>query len=391
MVAMRRIVHEGMDAGALGWSAQVFGVNSAQGDYDGTPMITDIIPDEELFSFAEVLAERRDGFVQLAQSSTKGGWNACERIAAIARRPVVYQVVQANDNNPAMHRDQLRWLQECAKKGLRVYGQGDLSRAENIWTFKDFTLWDSKPNWKPLFLGTHAQRKAKMMDEAHRAILRAEVDAGNGPPNMDKLCVNKVSRADLEHYVGQTVQDLAKKQRQHFVDTLLDLSLEDDLDTEFSYTRGGGGYGKGKDVPEYMAEVLGSPYVAAGLSDGSAHMKLHSSGQWATQLLIRMVREEELVSLEEAHHKFSYMPAFVGGIRDRGFIREGAPADIIVYDFENLRLGPDTVAYDLPAGDWRRVQKAEGYRWTLVNGRVTMEEGQPTGELPGKLLRHGMV
>jgi len=61
----------------------------------------------------------------------------------------------------------------------------------------------------------------------------------------------------------------------------------------------------------------------------------------------------------------------------------------VVYDLENLAMGPLETARDLPDGDWRRIQKAEGYRWILVNGQVTLEDGNPTGNMSGKLLRHG--
>jgi N-acyl-D-aspartate/D-glutamate deacylase len=85
----------------------------------------------------------------------------------------------------------------------------------------------------------------------------------------------------------------------------------------------------------------------------------------------------------------SYRPAFFAGVKDRGFLREGAPADIIVYDLENLEVMPLETVHDFPGGEWRRVQRSKGYRWIMVNGQVTFEDGKPTGELPGKLLRHG--
>jgi N-acyl-D-aspartate/D-glutamate deacylase len=102
-----------------------------------------------------------------------------------------------------------------------------------------------------------------------------------------------------------------------------------------------------------------------------------------------MVRDEQRLSLEDAHYKLSYLPAFMGGFKDRGVLREGAPADIVVYDLDNLKLLPKEVAHDLPGGEWRRIQKAEGYRWIMVNGEVTFEDGVATGALPGKVLRHG--
>ena len=92
---------------------------------------------------------------------------------------------------------------------------------------------------------------------------------------------------------------------------------------------------------------------------------------------------------EDAHYKLSYLPAHMGGFQDRGFLREGLAADIVVYDLENLTSTLPEVVHDLPGDEWRRVQKAEGYRWTIVNGEVTFEDGIPTGATPGKLLRHG--
>jgi N-acyl-D-amino-acid deacylase len=95
------------------------------------------------------------------------------------------------------------------------------------------------------------------------------------------------------------------------------------------------------------------------------------------------------VSLEEAHYRMSTLPAHCAGFKDRGKLVEGAPADVVVYDYENLTLLPDEVAYDLPGGDWRRIQRAEGYRYTIVNGEVTFEDGKCTEATPGRLLRGG--
>lgn len=75
------------------------------------------------------------------------------------------------------------------------------------------------------------------------------------------------------------------------------------------------------------------------------------------------------------------------GIRDRGWLREGMAADIVVYYLDNLKVKPMETARDLPDGDWRRVQKAEGYRYVIVNGQITFENNVCSGALPGKLLR----
>jgi len=96
-----------------------------------------------------------------------------------------------------------------------------------------------------------------------------------------------------------------------------------------------------------------------------------------------------MLPLEEAHWRLSTLPSLCAGFRDRGTLREGAPADIVVYDYDKLAMGPMEIAHDFPGGEWRRVQKADGYRYLFVNGQMTMEDGRETGNMSGRLLRHG--
>ena len=182
--------------------------------------------------------------------------------------------------------------------------------------------------------------------------------------------------------MGLTIGEIAEQEGKHIIDACLDIAVADDLQTEFYNT-------KAIHNPQHSAEILKSPHCIPGLSDGGAHVKFSVLGNFPTDTLIWLVRDEGLISLEEAHYKLSYLPAFMGGIKDRGFIREGAPADMVVYDLEGLELLPAERVHDLPGGDWRRVQKPEGYRWIMVNGEMTFEDGQPTGALPGRVLLHG--
>ena len=96
--------------------------------------------------------------------------------------------------------------------------------------------------------------------------------------------------------------------------------------------------------------------------------------------------------MEEAHYRLSALPAHAAGFRDRGVLREGAAADVVVYDMEELDMDPHwigEVVHDLPAGEWRRVQRARGYKEIIVNGETTFSDGECTGATPGRLLRHG--
>jgi N-acyl-D-aspartate/D-glutamate deacylase len=105
-----------------------------------------------------------------------------------------------------------------------------------------------------------------------------------------------------------------------------------------------------------------------------------------------LVRDEQRVTLEEAHYRLSALPAHAAGFRDRGVLREGAAADVVVYRLEDLDITPHwvgEVVHDFPGGEWRRVQRAKGYQSIIVNGVETFADGECTGDTPGGLLRHG--
>ena len=393
---MVRLVNEAMDAGACGWSAQVLGKTSVQRDYDGTPMITDLLSEYELLTFAKVLADRDEGFIELSYEETgeegrplaEQTRNFYEQIAKVAKRPIIYQAVTPNAVHPEQHRARLRWLQQCAERGIWIYGQGATYRGGFELTFEDWNLFDETPVWREVTLGTHDERKAKMEDPEMRRMLREEWDSGTRPisviaGSVGSLIVEETARPEYEHYAGLTVQDIADREGKHVIDALLDLVVADDLGTEFIAAA------QGRDVAQYTAEVLDSPHIVAGISDGGAHVKFRTAGNYSTDMLAWLVRDEKVMTLEDAHFKLSYLPAHCGGFKDRGVIREGAPADILVYDLDKLEILPSEIAEDLPGGDWRRIQKAKGYNWILVNGEVTFEDGEPTGALPGKLLRNG--
>jgi N-acyl-D-amino-acid deacylase len=104
---------------------------------------------------------------------------------------------------------------------------------------------------------------------------------------------------------------------------------------------------------------------------------------------VTFARDNNVLSLEEAHWKLSALPAHCAGFKDRGKLIEGAPADVIVYNLEELEVLPDEIVHDFPGGEWRRVQRSKGYKGIFVNGEPTFIEGQETGALPGLLLRHG--
>ena len=113
-----------------GWSLQHLGKNSVQGDYDGSPMATDIMDERNILTFARILAERNEGFIQMTYTPETGDVEGnthieqfYETLAEVSGRPILYNAVAANDKFPERHRRQLNWLERCRQKGLKIYGQ----------------------------------------------------------------------------------------------------------------------------------------------------------------------------------------------------------------------------------------------------------------------------
>jgi N-acyl-D-aspartate/D-glutamate deacylase len=188
-------------------------------------------------------------------------------------------------------------------------------------------------------------------------------------------------RPDPNGFVGRTLGEMAARRGTSVVDTFIDLALETELRIEYKTP------GIAID-PLKVAELLSHPHVLAGASDGGAHTKNFSGGQWPTDLLLWLVEETGLSTLEEMHHRLAWQPARVVGLEDRGALVEGMAADILIYSPDELYFDRTRfdVLHDQPGGDFRRKARAGGYRYILVNGEVTFEDGTPTRTSPGKYL-----
>jgi N-acyl-D-aspartate/D-glutamate deacylase len=393
-----QLFHEAMNAGAVGWGAQRLfpdSFASVQRDYDGSPMISDVLPDDFYLKLAQALGEHNAGCIQLTQASAaihdpsrgpKYDFDFNARLSEESGRPVLYNAIAINDKYPEMFRSQLKWVEEANAKGLQVFAQTASRLATYLsFTFEDWNLFDNSPVWRDATLGTVEEKKAKLANPDIRRAIREEYDSGTVPieifgevPNYTLIATQC---AENKKYEGMTVKEIAQRENKHPLDAMLDISV-DGLKTEWRTDL----INKNEN---YTREVLTSPYTVPGVSDGGAHLKFIVAGAYPTELLTWMVRDANLLSLEEAHFRLSALPAWSAGFQDRGVLREGLAADIVIYDLANLKSGPWEVLHDLPANEWRRVVKPEGYRWIMVNGGVTFEDGKCTGRTTGKLLRGG--
>jgi N-acyl-D-aspartate/D-glutamate deacylase len=145
---------------------------------------------------------------------------------------------------------------------------------------------------------------------------------------------------------------------------------------------------------EGQRAVIEHPHSVFGLSDGGAHCGVLVDAGVPTYMLSYFTRDRQrgpLLPLEFVVHKLTQDCAEVYGLYDRGVIAPGYRADFNLIDYDGLKLQPPEMVYDLPAGGKRLIQKAEGYRLTINSGVATYENGEATGELPGRLIRGGQA
>ena len=390
---------EAVQAGAAGWSAQRLvpeGRASVQRDYDGTPMITDILPDEFYIDMAKAMNDVGQGCIQFTQSGAaessfgvEDDFKFLEKMTKAAGRPLLYNAIVISDKHPESHKAQLDWVNAANERGARVFGQAVTARAPVRMTLEDWNLFDSVPAWKEATIGTVEERKAKLSKPELRAEMRADYDDG-GMETLDVIfggfetyIARKVKDRDLKlKYEGMSVKQIAEAEGKHVIDAMLDLSVADNLQTEWA-----GSVANSK--VEGYKELMSSPYSLPGVSDGGAHVKFITPAIYPTEVLSWLVRETGTLSLEEAHFRLSGMSAWAAGLKDRGTLRPGMAADIVIYDSDTVAAAESEIVHDLPANEWRRVQRAEGYKHIMVNGEVTFEDGQCSGATSGALLYNG--
>ena len=381
-----RLFKEAMDAGGCGWSAQRLppdGPGCLQRDYDGTPMVTDVMGDQTCRNLASELGRRNSGFMQLTMATADSvhDLGEIEVLAELSRRPMLYQALMAFDREPQIHRFLVAWLDQCHAKGLRVYPQAHTDTTGFTFTLADWNLFDDSDSWREATMGNSQERLMKLKDPARRAKLK---DYANGQRlltgELENFVIETVYTTRYKHLEGSTLREASNKIDAHIIDTMLEIATADELRTVFNAP-------PPHTCTALLKEIVNYPYTIPGISDGGAHSKFYCGGRYPTEFLASFARDHDMLTLEEAHWKLSAWPAICAGFSDRGLLREGFAADMVVYDYDNLGMELSEVVYDLPGGEWRRVQRARGYRYIMVNGEVTFVDGQPTSLTPGRLLR----
>ena len=393
--AMCGLLVDAMEAGGCGLSAQIAGeIGNVQLDYDGTPMVTDMMTEHEVSSFCRALGSLGRGVAQMT-----GPLETAAFMARESGRPIIWNALLADgalNQHGGMqlsHRDALKRLSELnEEEGLRVFAQALTTNFASEFTFEDYNLADAIPCWREATVGSVEEKRMKLADPLRRQAMKEIHEERGGLFGagyvLDDIKVHWIS-SDVEGayelkqvYEGYTVGEIAARENKHPIDAMLDVAVAGQLRVGFATPLL-------ETPPESIRAVANATVSLPGVSDGGAHTKFVTTARYPTELLGLWVREHEIMSLEQAHWRLSAYPAMAAGLKGRGFLAEGAPADLIVYDPETIDSLPAERVWDYPAGEWRLVQRATGYDRIVVNGRTTFVDGECTGATPGRLLRHG--
>jgi len=383
---MKEILKAGVRAGAIGFSTNQ---NPVHMFADGTPIPSRLATDEEIIELACALGEINRGAVQISRGSLgvsvpmRETVQLFERIAGESGRPVIWQSIAHRWDRPNEWRDLLALAKQSLDRGVQSYPLCNARLFNNRLTLKNAQVFDDLPTWKTiLFLPLEERIKAFRDPDVRRKLRYEAVEekkSSRFSRRWDLVYMIKAATAANKHLEKKSVAEIAKIRGQDVIDAFLDLSLEEGLDTEFQTSSTNGD-------EQAVAEIIRSPFVLVGQSDAGAHLIYDAGFGYATRLLGYWIREKNIMSLEEGVRKLTFMVASIFGLPDRGLLRPGMAADLVVFDPVTVRECAPEMVQDLPGNEKRLIQKAIGIETTIVNGQVLVEHGAHTGALPGAVL-----
>ena len=370
---MKQIFHEAMQAGAFGISADK---NLEDRPEDGSWLPSHVASEEEYLALAEVLGQYGVGHI---------GWTIGISDDRAAQREMLADMVRLSGR--PLHvvlgdAEGYDWLDQVRAEGLPVVAQQGSVPTVAEFKLSEYNLFDYMPNWVQPLVGSQEERIAKLSEDGIRSGMKRDVEDRPHPrTDWSRMIVVEAAHDRNQKYESRTIEEIARSEGKHPLDAFLDLALDEDLETEFTHPADNPGADRDK--------LVTHPYTHISVSDGGAHTRFLSNSIWPVFFLSNLVRDKEIMTLEQAHQKISALPAWFADFKNRGTLRIGNWADIMVYDQEKLGMLYEKPVFDtdFPGGERRLVQKATGLRYTLVNGTVTFEGNDCTGALPGKLLR----
>ncbi len=387
--AMKECVRQAMREGAIGFSTSQLALHVGE---DGREVPSNHASADEVVALASVLAEFDRGACEIIPRSFGRGYDDADRELMLrmheaSGRPVELNLLFPSAEDPESWSKSLAFCREANARGARLHPQFGTNRGGLHIKLSDTFVFDDMPQWREVLCLAEPARSERLRDPATRDQLEQEFASSAGKTigaTWQNLAVEKVVDPANQAKVGRSIAELAAATSARPIDCFLDLALGESLETWFAMVTQ-------PEIAAYMnqicATVMKEPFVMAGSSDGGAHLASFVGADYTTNLLTDYV--PSVLTLEEAVFKLAFMPAVVHGITDRGAIREGYFADLVLIDMSQLGKGETWLARDFPANSERFVVGSKGYVATIVNGAVVLEHNKHTGALPGRVLQGG--
>lgn len=381
---MAAIVEEAMSAGAVGFSSTT--ADQHNGEH-GIPMPSRLADTPELEALTAVLGKVNKGLFM----TTRGNATPIASIEDLARRngrPALISGFLHNPANPEKHSRGLAELAAARARGVRLVGAVTCCPLTMDFKMRSAYMLEAFPTWKPAMQARgDAQLRAVYADPAFRAAVRKELEELRGMrlfnSEWDKINVVQAANPENVRLEGRTIADIAAERGVHPLDCLLDLALEENFETQLTAILL-------NSDPVVVGEILKDPENYITLSDAGAHITFFCDAGFGLHLLGHWVRDRQLMRLEEAIERLTQQPAKLFGIQDRGVLRVGNAADLLLFDPAVVGRGKNQRVHDFPAGAARLVTPALGVHGVWINGvRVVMDSAGTLSRsrMPGKILR----
>ena len=392
IAAMREQLRAALRAGAIGFTTSRTEHHQTA---DNRPVASRLAAWGEVERLVEVMAEEGQGIFELAVEDAMRGTDpevrneSINRLAELTIRtgvPLTFGMHLGSFHDVRDIPEVLERVTTMNERGGRVFVQSHSKGISVLLSFETVLPFDHLPVWRELrALPLDEQKQAlhdpdlrrRLIEACDSAVFGKTVGADARPPHWDRIMVY-----DNELPPYRSLAELAREQDRHPIEIMIELAVAKDLKQFFMQFFH-------PPYPEIAAHVLRHPHAIMTFSDSGAHVSQISDSSIQTHFLAYWVQRERAFGLERAVQMITLAPARAWGLSDRGEIREGLAADLNVIDMEKLLPQLPHLARDLPGGGTRLVQRCAGIRATIVNGELVLVDGEPTGALPGHLIRAG--
>jgi N-acyl-D-amino-acid deacylase len=381
---MRAVVADCVKAGAFGFSSSYGPVHF---DGEGTPVPSRFAAQDETVALARTLKEFYRGTIcVIPPGIPQVGPRDMEYMARLSResgRPVLWNLLSQTWDAPDHWSRVLGWTEDAFREGARVHPLALCERFDLTFTLRG-AVFEDLPAWKAAITGPRSQKIANLSAPEIRAAMQRDLDDPTPKvfsKRMQDVFVSAVRDHEHKEFVGKDLVEIGRLQGKTPLAAMLDLAVAENLETQFLIR----GFQNGDE--NAVRGLTTNPYVVTGGSDGGAHIAFLCQVTYSSFLLSHWVREKKALSLEQAVRKLTFDPARLLGIPRRGLLKEGMAADLTIFDPDQVQAKNKEFVSDLPGGASRLVARADGYRYTIVNGQTVLRDGELTGACSGRVLR----